>query len=278
MKALRSNVASPPDPVFGDPVLAGIALRDDDAAVIALAAELADVTRAPLTLLNAYPLQTLIAIPPPAWAQALRDEASADVEAVAAAQRADGRAVNTLCRPNPSPVRALHEAAEEIRAWALVVGSSHRGSAGRVLPGGVGERLLHAAPCAVAIAPRGYVRPSGELRRIGVAYAGGPGATATLEQATEIARACGASVTTLTVVHGAAASARERPAAEGFDDAVILRGDPAEALATASAGLDLLITGTREFGTVHSLLSGGVTRTLAHTARCPLFVIPPTRS
>jgi hypothetical protein len=67
-------------------------------------------------------------------------------------------------------VRALHEAADELGASMIVAGSSHRGPAGRVVPGGVGERLLHAAPCAVALAPRGYARPAGGLGRIGVAF------------------------------------------------------------------------------------------------------------
>ena len=54
-------------------------------------------------------------------------------------------------------------------ALAIVVGSSHRGPVGRIVPGSVGERLLHGAPCPVAVAPRGY---SGEafagIQRIGV--------------------------------------------------------------------------------------------------------------
>ena len=38
----------------------------------------------------------------------------------------------------------------------LVLGSSHRGPVGRTLAGSVGESLMHGAPCAIAIAPRGY--------------------------------------------------------------------------------------------------------------------------
>ena len=55
-----------------------------------------------------------------------------------------------------SPQRGLHEAAERLEADLMVVGSSHRGSVGRVLAGSVGRSLLNGAPCAVAIAPSGY--------------------------------------------------------------------------------------------------------------------------
>ncbi len=42
--------------------------------------------------------------------------------------------------------RALHEVAEDEGADVIVLGSTHRGGLGRVLPGSVGERLLHGAP------------------------------------------------------------------------------------------------------------------------------------
>jgi Universal stress protein family len=64
----------------------------------------------------------------------------------------------------------LHDAAAALEAECLVVGSSRRGPIRRVLPGGVGERLLHGAPCAVVLAPRGYSGAGGGFRRIGVAF------------------------------------------------------------------------------------------------------------
>ena len=42
-----------------------------------------------------------------------------------------------------------------------------------MLPGTVGERLLHGAPCAVLIAPSGFAgRERLEIRRIGVGFDG----------------------------------------------------------------------------------------------------------
>jgi nucleotide-binding universal stress UspA family protein len=38
----------------------------------------------------------------------------------------------------------------------LVLGSSRRDRLGRVLPGAVTDRLLRGAPCAVAVAPKGF--------------------------------------------------------------------------------------------------------------------------
>ncbi len=58
--------------------------------------------------------------------------------------------------PNPSPAHALHDLAEAEHAELIVVGSSHTGRLGRVAPGSTGERLLHGAPCAVAVVPHGY--------------------------------------------------------------------------------------------------------------------------
>ena len=43
-------------------------------------------------------------------------------------------------------------------ASLIVLASSHRGPLGRTLLGSVGESLTHGAPCAVAIAPRGYAQ------------------------------------------------------------------------------------------------------------------------
>ena len=70
--------------------------------------------------------------------------------------------------------RALHEVAEDEDADVIVLGSTHRGGLGRVLPGSVGERLLHGAPCAVLVAPQRLRRARAASRSaaIGVGYDG----------------------------------------------------------------------------------------------------------
>jgi nucleotide-binding universal stress UspA family protein len=61
-----------------------------------------------------------------------------------------------------SAARALHEAAEREDAGMLVVGSTGRGALGRVLPGSTAERLMHGAPCAIAVVPHGWQGRPGE--------------------------------------------------------------------------------------------------------------------
>ena len=55
-----------------------------------------------------------------------------------------------------SPANALHRIAHAEHAALVIVGSTHTGRAGRVLPGSTGERLLHGSPCSVAVVPKDY--------------------------------------------------------------------------------------------------------------------------
>jgi nucleotide-binding universal stress UspA family protein len=283
-----------------DVIVVGVALRDDDEAVLTLARELARTTGARLALVHAYPSQPLIAVPPPASERELEAEAVAQLEAMAL-RLCEATEVTTHAKASPSPVRALREGAEELGASAIVIGASHRGPLGRVAPGGVGERLLHAAPCAVALAPRGYQAAPLDLRRIGVAYAGGPEAATSLGTAVGLATRAGGTVRMLTVLEplqspilserdwaippdlervrrdkaGALLEiAGAAVPAEVPHETVLLEGRPPAELAAASADLDLLICGTRGYGPVHSLVVGGVSSTLCHTAACPLLVVP----
>jgi nucleotide-binding universal stress UspA family protein len=188
--------------------------------------------------------------------------------------------VSTLAKANPAPVRALHEAVEELGASVLVTGSSHRGEIGRVVPGGVGERLLHAAPCPVAIAPHAYHRPPAGVKDVGVAYVDGPDGVNALRVAGRLAKAAGARVTTYTVIGDTPVDverilrkARQELGDVDLQDAVVLRGDPAAELAAVSATLDLLVTGSRGYGPVLSLIVGSVSQELAHRVFCPLLVV-----
>ncbi len=81
---------------------------------------------------------------------------------------ADARAI-----ADRSIAKALTELAETEEAITIVVGSAGRGPIGRTLMGSTADALLNGAPCAVAVAPRGYSEEgAGELRRIAVAYDG----------------------------------------------------------------------------------------------------------
>jgi nucleotide-binding universal stress UspA family protein len=202
---------------------------------------------------------------------------------------------------NPSPAHALHDLAHSERAAIVVVGSTHTGAAGRVLPGSTGERLLHGAPCSVAVVPKDYRTQADQpIRRIGVAYNGTEEATAAVHAAAELARAFGAELEIIGVVDattygtpalmGGPSELRlrediERAIQEGLDEMVAgvagvtirsvrLTGPPAEMLAEYSAHLDLLVTGSRGYGPLRSVLVGGVAGRLIRAAHCPVIVVP----
>ena len=279
-------------------IVVGVRLDGDDDAPLRLAGVLARLTGARLALIHAYPFDSLIAVPPPRWAHELHERTVDALEAHAGPLR-EITEVSVQARANPSPVRALHEAAEELGASMIVAGASRRHGLGRLAPGAVAERLLHAAPCAVAIVP-GPVEVVA-LRRIGVAFVDGPEGAAALALASDLARRAGGRVRTLTVLEplptsavvtpdGApipdltglrraradaiAAKARAGVPDDLLDASDVLEGRAADALARASEELDLLVCGSRGYGPVRSLLLGGVTSTLAHTAACPLLVVP----
>jgi nucleotide-binding universal stress UspA family protein len=213
--------------------------------------------------------------------------------------------VDADCRSlsGTSAARALHEAAEELGAGLLVVGSTERGGIGRVVPGSTAQRLLHGAPCPIAVVPRAWQRGDG-LRTIGVGYVDTAEGHNALEGALALARRSGAKLRVLS-------AAKERPTTEtyGGGDALtpaaryeeftsalrvsaeqaveaatsgvsdveiepdVSVGDPADFLIAASEQLDLLICGSRGYGPARAVLLGGVSRRVVTEARCPVIVL-----
>lgn len=217
--------------------------------------------------------------------------------------RQEGIDVDCRSLPGTSAARALHEAAEELGAGLLVVGSTERGGIGRVLPGSTAQRLMHGAPCPIAVVPRSWQRGDG-LRTIGVGYVDTVEGHNALEDALALARRSGAKLRVLS-------AAKERPATEtyGGGDALtpatryedlesalrvsaeraveaatsgvsdveiepdVSVGDPADFLIAASEQLDLLICGSRGYGPARAVLLGGVSRRVVSEARCPVIVL-----
>ncbi len=154
-----------------------------------------------------------------------------------------------------SAPRALSEVASDEGADVIVLGSTHRGGLGRVLPGSVGERLLNGAPCAVLIAPSGFAgRGKLEIETIGVGYDGREQSGHAREVAARLAEELGSSLVTITV---------------GEDE-----GDPAEVLVERSRDLDLLVIGSRGYGPVRHALVGNVSWAVIQTAASPVLVVP----
>lgn len=179
---------------------------------------------------------------------------------------------------------ALQQVAETESADLIVLGSTHRGQVGRVLAGSVGERLLGGAPCAVAIAPKGYAsgaHPS--LGIIGVGYDGGEESRLALEMAVELARGSDSTLRLIGVAReddeASERMAAELAAAAGRCREVeaepkLLVGDPAAALADQGVELDLLVLGSRDYGPVRTVLLGGVSRAVLRIAPCPVAIVP----
>jgi nucleotide-binding universal stress UspA family protein len=192
---------------------------------------------------------------------------------------------------SPSAGRGLHSLAERQRADLLVVSSCRRGLVGRVLIGDDTRAALNGAPCAVAIAPTGYLNDSPSMREIGVGYDGSPESNHAIEVARTLANERGAKLSAFKAVAMPATAlspgplglgeiiaalvhdARDSVAALGGIEPHAAYGPPAEELALYSASLDLLIVGSRGYGPFGRLVHGSTSQQLARIARCPLLVL-----
>lgn len=192
-----------------------------------------------------------------------------------------------------SPGRGLHEQAEAQDADLLVVGSCSRGVFGRAMLGDDTREALNGAPCAVAIAARGYAERSAPIANIGVAYNGSPESTAALAVARQLASGMsGVTLHALEVVSlpSVAYSGIMSPVI-GEDIELMLQeatgrleqlpdvdsravyGLPGEELASFGDEVDLLIVGSRGYGPVKRLVLGSTSTHLQRHARCSLLVL-----
>jgi nucleotide-binding universal stress UspA family protein len=233
-------------------------------------------------------------------------EASGALKEVERELEAEGISVEYRELGNKSAARALHEAAESDDAGLLVVGSTRRGAVGRVLPGSTADRLMHGAPCPIAIVPHKWEAGAG-LNTIGVAYVDSDEAREALRGAHALAQRAGATLRVLTAVKPGLSEYGEtragtdvrpgrgvtgvegemrvraesalRSATAAFEGDVPVEvdafiEDPADVLSRVSEHLDLLVCGSRGYGPRRAVLLGGVSRRLAADARCPVVVLP----
>lgn len=178
-----------------------------------------------------------------------------------------------------SPARALRHHAEEWNADLVIVGSAEDTPIGRAAISHTGRDLLSHAPFAVGIAQAGIHSQDFELKTVGVGYDGGRESEVALSFASEIASGAGAALEAVTVVEEDETRAlRQAEAAVGklparsHVEAVV--GEPKTYLYDASDGYDLLVIGSRRWGTLARVVLGGVGETLTSGAGCSLVVTP----
>jgi nucleotide-binding universal stress UspA family protein len=199
--------------------------------------------------------------------------------------------LKSIVASHPGP--GLHQQAERQHADLLVVGSCSHGLFGRATLGDDTRDALNGAPCAVAVAARGYAENPKPIETIGVAYDGSAESAAALELARELAASSGASVQALEVVSipsvaftgivpvaigdsidAMLASAAARMNALTDVDGKAVYGLPGEELAAFSAHVDLLVVGSRGYGPLKRLVLGSTSNYLASHARSSLLVLP----
>jgi nucleotide-binding universal stress UspA family protein len=211
-------------------------------------------------------------------------------------------------RSDGSPPKGIASAAAELEPRLLVVGSTRRGRLRRVMPGSTAERLIHGAPCPIAVVPHGWERPEGGIRKVGAAFTPTAEGRAALRAAALLARAAGGDLLAITVLsprhaeqqspgllaqmHGEADPEEGRyvearlggkqalaqaiaELAEGVPtEADVLFNDPADGLVAASQRVELLVMGSRGYGPARAVMLGGVSRRVITQADCPTIVLP----
>jgi nucleotide-binding universal stress UspA family protein len=254
-------------------IIAAIDPHRDDRCCAALGLMLAQVRGAPLVLASAY------AVDPPAdnlyaeYAEAARDATQQALDRLRATLPGRDVDVSAIAvADGGSPAGAIHRLAVRTKAELIVVGSSARGPVGRMLPGAVTDRLLHGAPCPVAVAPAGFSADdaSSGLDVIGVAFIERADGRAALAWAREVARAAHAQLRLLNVPERGDSRRAEllEPGVE------LLAGRPESALAAASTELDLLVCGSRGYGPVRTVLMGSIAHAMVRDAACPVVLVP----
>ena len=203
---------------------------------------------------------------------------------------------------NTSAAHALQELAEQEDAGIIVVGSSHTGRLGRVLPGSTAERLLHGAPCPVAVVPLGYrTHATSAHPVVGCAYRPTEDGAAALGAAEELALALSGSLRVmqaieplerlydigemplnLAEINASIYANTERILIERVgrlsatleSEGTVHSGRPADVLVGMSEMVDILVVGSRGYGPLKAVLLGGVSGQVIRSAACPVVVVP----
>jgi len=181
----------------------------------------------------------------------------------------------------------LHRLADEQLADLIVVGSHHRGGTGRVWSADRTRATLRDAPCAVAVAPRGFADDArGTIRSIGVGYDESEAAQRALDLGRALAWDTAAELQALEVVpetnwqtpqSGAgwkAVAAGGRLAELEGVTGVVLEGDVLDHLAQFAREVDVLILGSHHHGVLSRLVLGHTVDDVTRHLTCAVIVLP----
>jgi len=200
--------------------------------------------------------------------------------------------------PSGSVPMELHGLARDDHAALLAVGATHRGTLGRLVPGSIAERLLHGSPCAVLVVAQDA--RLGPIETIAVAYDGRRESRHALRAAEALALCSGASLRLIAAIDPWPAGIDLPRGIDELDEAfgnhiddvlehaasgLRTRGFEVETHAERAApgpavvrccehGVDLLVTGSRGYGPLRTVLLGGASRHIVDHAPCPVLVIP----
>jgi nucleotide-binding universal stress UspA family protein len=277
-------------------ILVGVADRDGARDAVALGAALAAALDDELAVVHVYPFDPLagsIALGAPPDAP-LEQEAG---DIVARATDGCPMPYRPVVVSHTSTVGGLHDEATRANAEVLVVGSSHRGTLGRIALGSHTERVLQGAPCAVAVASRGLAESvAWELKRIAVGYDGSDDSAGAVAVGRRIAEATGGALQLVTAVESApdgwgrynyrpdwreleaqmtkAAAQALAETARDDEQTDVRVGDAVEQLLMLSHASDLLVLGSRGYGPVKRVLQGATSHRVVRDAACPVVVVP----
>jgi nucleotide-binding universal stress UspA family protein len=277
-------------------IVVGLDPERANGAPLTLAARLAQLTGAALVAVAAYvddPITNAVSA-------GTVDEEMRHFALARLAELTSGVDADLMPRRGSSPARVLQDAAVQLHARLIVVGSTSRGRIGRIAPGSTAERLLHGAPCPVIVAPSG-LDDAWRPETIGVGFVDLPDGHEALRAAAALAATTGSTLHAMTAVEphapirsaaippyradgvletatAAARNALERAlyrVARGMrTEAEVMVAEPAAGLVDLSRRVDLLVCGSRGYGPARSVLVGGVAHRLVGKAHCPVLIVP----
>jgi nucleotide-binding universal stress UspA family protein len=283
-------------------ILVGYDPKERDRAPVEFALAAARFTGAPVTVASVFADSAMIGqMGHGSMDEELASESGEALDHLSRSLDTAGLRVEFASLGGRSAPSILHEFAESVSADLLVIGAGSGRHGGLVRSGSTADRLIHGAPCPIAVVPTGWER-GGAPRTIGAAYVDTPEGREALTGATALARRAGAKlrviaavkprefgrsaggpagheVTTFDAVGKAEGAARDAAMALIGDpgdlvvDVDVSAQDAADFLIAASEHIDLLVCGSRGYGPRRAVMLGGVTHRVTREAHCPVIVL-----